>query len=225
MKYLKLIILFCFTAGFISCNEDDRQREILAVKTEKQNDSILNVISSNWKFNIPPVSSKAEAKLSGWNEWRQFKAELAEKPKGSLSAYRQKVKTIANKADQLNENIPDFFNKPQVRSRIGVLRTKVRSLYTYTNISVIPDKKVVGLINEITKETTSLQNQFNEIVVLSEVPKEMGEQEMLRALDTVRMANPDMMQQQEQEQKNKNMQLRRTLQLSPQRRQIKPSVE
>ncbi len=220
MKYLKAIILFCFAAMIVSCNEDDRQRELQALKTEKQNDSILKVISSNWKFNVPPVTQKVDAKIAEWNEWRQFKTELEEKPKGNLNAYRQKVKNIVNKTDQLYNNIPAFFDKPQVRSRIGVLRTKVYSLYTYTNLAVMPDKKVLSLINEITKETTSLQNQLDELVRLSEIPKEMGEEEMLRARDTVRLANPDMIPTQE----NQAPKPQRFRPVRPLHREIKPTV-
>jgi hypothetical protein len=92
---------------------------------------------------------------------------------------------------QLKNNIPPFFDKPQVRSRIGVLITKVKSLYTYININPIPEKKVMGLLNEVSGDITSFQNQLDELVRISEVPKEIGEEEMLRALDTVRRANPD----------------------------------
>jgi hypothetical protein len=93
----------------------------------------------------------------------------------------------------LKNNVPAFFNKPQVRARMGVLITKIKSLYTYINIETIPDKKVIAIIGEITHEMTALQNQFDEIVRISEIPKEEGEQEMLKALDTTRMANPDAM--------------------------------
>jgi hypothetical protein len=191
MKYLKLIILCCFSALLFSCKDDETQRRAENIKAQKLNDSILKVISENWRFNVAPVNDKVAAHLAGWNEWQQFNAELMQKPTGSITAYRQKTKNLVAKADQLKANIPQFFDKPQVRSRIGVLITKIKSLYTYINIDVIPEKKVVSLINEITHETTSLQNQMNELIILSEIPKEVGEDEMLRALDTVRMANPD----------------------------------
>ncbi|PZR23760.1 MAG: hypothetical protein DI539_01960 [Flavobacterium psychrophilum] len=192
MKYLKLIAVCCFSAMLFSCKDDDAQRRAETIRTEKQNDSILKVISENWRFNVPPVNDKVAARISGWNEWEQFHNELMQKPTGSLNAYRQKTKTLVTRAEQLNLNIPGFFNKPQVRSRIAVLNTKIKSLYTYINIAVIPDKKVVTLIKEITHETTSLQNQMSELIILSEIPKEIGEEEMLKALDTTRMANPEM---------------------------------
>jgi hypothetical protein len=192
MKYLKLIMLCCFSAVLFSCKNDDALRRAENIRTEKQNDSILKVISENWRFNVPPVSDKVAAQLANWNEWQQFNTELMQKPTGSLTAYRQKTKNLVVKAELLTNNIPSFFNKPQVLTRIGVLNTKVKSLYTYLNVATIPDKKVVALIKEITHETTSLQNQMNELIILSEIPKEIGEEEMLKALDTVRMANPEM---------------------------------
>ena len=47
---------------------------------------------------------------------------------------------------------------------------------------------MVTLIGEITAEVTSIQNQMNEIIVKSEIPKEEGEAIMLQALDTARHA-------------------------------------
>lgn len=198
MKYLKLIVLCCFSAVLFSCKDDDAQRRAENIRTQKQNDSILKIISGNWRFNVPPVNNKVAAQIGGWNEWQQFSSELMQKPTGSLTAYKQKSKNLVTKGEQLKNNIPTFFNKPQVLSRIGVLNTKIKSLYTFLNVAVIPDKKVVKLINEITHETTSLQNQMNELIILSEIPKEIGEEEMLRALDTVRMANPEMQPQPQQ---------------------------
>ena len=193
-------MLCCFSVMLFSCKDDETQRLAENLKAEKLNDSILKVIGENWRFNVPPVNAKVAAHLSGWNEWQQFNTELMQKPTGSINAYRQKTKNLVAKADQLKTNIPLFFDKPQVRSRIGVLITKIKSLYTFINIEVIPEKKVVGLIKEITHETTSLQNQMDELIILSEIPKEVGEDEMLRAMDTVRMANPDAQPQPQQSQ-------------------------
>lgn len=184
-------MLSCFSVLLFSCKEDEQQREAATLKAQKINDSILKVISSNWNFNVPPVTPKVATHIGSWNEWAQFNNELSQKPTGSISAYRTKTKNLVNKADLLKSNIPAFFDKPQVRSRIGVLITKVKSLYTYINIDVIPDKKVISLIKEVTHEMTSLQNQFDELVRFSEIPKEFGEEEMIKALDTVRRANPD----------------------------------
>lgn len=191
MRYISLFIICLFSAALFSCEDDSKAQQAEVLRAQKYNDSILKIISSNWKFNIPALNPKVQQQLANWAEWQQFKAELAQKPSGSLEAYKQQTNDLAERAEQLRNNIPPVFDKPQVRSRIGVLITKVRSLYTYLNLNVAQDKKVVSLIKEINRETLSLQGQFDEIVRRSEIRKEVGEEEMLRALDTVRRANPD----------------------------------
>jgi len=191
-------MLCCTAVLLFSCKDDEAQRRAETVRTAKQNDSILKVISENWRFNVAPVNPKVGIRINLWNEWRQYIDEISQKPTGSLTAYREKTKNIVNRSQQLNSNIPMFFDKPQLRSRIAVLVIKTQSLSTYINVEVIPDKMIISLIKEITHETTAIQNQMDELVRKSEIPKETGEEEMLKALDTVRMANPDMLPPQSQ---------------------------
>ena len=195
MKYIKFIIFSSLFLLFISCKDEEAQQLAETKKAAKVNDSILKNLSNNWKFDVPLPSPKASAQLQNWSEWEQFRSELSQKPTGSLTAYRQKAKNLVTKADQLFTNIPPFFAKPQVRSRISVLVTKTKMLYTYLNIEVVQEKKAIALIKDITLEMTSLQNQFEELIRKSEIQKEVGEEEMLKALDTTRMANPDAMPQ------------------------------
>ena len=190
MKYLRFILLFGLTLALFSCEDDEKKRIAETQRTIKQNDSILKVISRNWIFDVPPPTAKVIEKIGNWNEWQQFNSELKQKPTGSLSAFRQKTKVLVNKADQIKNNLPPFFNKPQVQARMDVLITKIKSLYTYISIETIPDKKVISIINDINHEIRALQNQLDEIVRFSEIKKEEGEEQMLRALDTVRLANP-----------------------------------
>lgn len=194
MKYLKILLLLCLSVATLSCEGDEKQRIAETKRTQKLNDSIIKVISANWKFDVPPPTPKVAQRINAWNEWAQFNTELRQKPAGNArNAYLQKTKTLVKRADLIKNNIPVFFDKPQVRSRMGVLITKIKSLYTYMNIETIPAKKVITIINEITHEMAALQSQLDEIVRISEIPKEQGEEEMLRALDTTRMANPDAM--------------------------------
>ena len=55
------------------------------------------------------------------------------------------------------------------------------------NINIdIPDKKVTFLIGEINKELVSLERQMDVINVKSKIPKEEGEEDFLKMLDTTR---------------------------------------
>lgn len=193
MKYFNLVILCLVSLCLFSCEEDVKDQQAQLLKVQRYNDSIVKIISKNWNLSVPSPTPKVQQLTTRWNEWHQFRDELAKKPNANLAAYRQKAQSLAEKAEALNNNIPAIFDMPHVRSRIAVLNTKARSLYTYINVDVAQDEKVIDLLKEITRETISIQNQFDEAVRRLEVPKEFGEDEMLRALDTVRMANPDAM--------------------------------
>ena len=90
-------------------------------------------------------------------------------------------------------SIPLEYNKPQILSRITTLNTKLKSLETFMNLEVIPQQKVAKLIPEINEEISGLYNQWNEIVIKKAIPKEIGEELMLQALDTTRNARPSQM--------------------------------
>ncbi|MFP9113091.1 hypothetical protein ACLI1A_04070 [Flavobacterium sp. RHBU_3] len=191
MKYLKIITFSLLALLVFSCKDDDQLRIAETQRTEKTNDSILKVLSRNWHFDVPPPAPKVAQRISGWNEWEQFNNELQQKPTGTLEAFKRKAKVMVTKASVLRDNIPPFFNKPQVRARLDVVVTNIQMMYTYMNLETIPDKKIISLIGNVTRELTATQNQFDEIIRFSEIPKEEGEEQMLRALDTTRLANPD----------------------------------
>jgi hypothetical protein len=174
-----------------SCEDDQTERVAQAKRISIQNDSIVKALGKNWKFNMPVPTAKVREQLGNWGEWEQFKIELAQKPAGDLQAYRQKTKDLVKKAEMARSTIPAYFGKPQVRSRFDVLITKIKSLHTYVSVDPVPTKKVFEIIAGINYEASSIFSQFDEIIRIKEVPKEVGEEEMLRALDTVRMANPE----------------------------------
>jgi hypothetical protein len=52
-----------------------------------------------------------------------------------------KATAISKKAMALNENLPIQFDKPQIKSRISTLITKVRLLDLYIHLDAISDKR------------------------------------------------------------------------------------
>lgn len=186
MKIKSSLLLLLSLLIFSCTNKEERIAD--SDKAAKHNDSVFAVLSQNWKFNIPPVNPKVQSQINRWQEWRAFNQELHQKPKSSLNAFRLKSKSLTVKGEMINNNIPAMFNKPAVKSRISTLNTKLKSLETYITLEYIPTKKVIPLIQDITEEVISIQNQMNEIIVKSEIPKEEGEMIMLQALDTARHA-------------------------------------
>lgn len=179
--------ILVLTLGLFAC-ESDNQQQLEAQKIAQKNEAVFKNISKMWQFNFPNARPEVKSILNGWNEWRQFEIELSQKPKSTLSAFKMKIKNVSSKADTLVISIPMEYNKPQILSRITTLNTKLKSLETFMNLEVIPQQKVAKLIPEINEEISGLYNQWNEIVIKKAIPKEIGEELMLQALDTTRNA-------------------------------------
>lgn len=186
MMKIKVVFLSLISFLALSCQEDAAQRKIEQEREAKKNDAIFNNINRGWIFDIVPLESTTQSKINNWNEWRTFLNEINQKPKSSISAFQKKAKVLSSKVVELNNNIPIEFNKPQIKSRIAVVTTKVKSLDLYINLSAIQDKKVVKLVSEINREIEYLQLQLEEIVIRSQIPKEEGEPDLIRMKDTTR---------------------------------------
>ena len=185
MKYkISLFLLLLFVLN--SCQNDNEKRLAENAKEAKKNEKILNNINKAWVFIDEPINEVSEKNTASWNEWRDFLKELSEKPRKTIGAFQKKSTAISKKAMALNNNIPAEFNQPQIKSRISILITKVKMMDLFIHLSTIPDEKVTFLIGEINKELVSLERQMDKIVEKAKIPKEEGEEDFLRMLDTTR---------------------------------------
>lgn len=185
MKIYCSYFLFLFFT-LISCNDNAEKREAENLKDTKRKELIFETINKGWNFSIPTLSSNSQEVINNWNEWRLFLNEIELKPKSSIGAFQKKSKALSKRVMDLNMNIPPTFNKPEVRSRISVLVTKINSINLFINLDNIPDKKVVALVSEVNLELISLTQQMDEIIRKNAIPKEDGESDMIRMLDTSR---------------------------------------
>ena len=147
-----------------------------------------------WQFNFPKPTQQVAITLNKWNDWRQFEIEMLQTPKSTLSAFQMKTKNLSSKADSLTISMPIDYNRPQILSRLSTLNTKLKSLETFLNLRIIPQQKVAKLIPEINEEIKGLYKQWEEIIIKNAIPKEIGEELMIQALDTARNANSNAMQ-------------------------------
>lgn len=185
MKY-NLAVFFSLIFLLLSC-KDDNQKRIAENKKEMQKRAVVfKNIEKGWVLYNEPVTEAGEKSIASWNEWRIFLAELAVKPKKTIGAFQQKSKALSKKVMALDDNIPYEYNKPQIRSRISTLITKVRLLDLFIHLDNIPDKKVTLLVSEINLELVSLQRQMDKIVEKSKIPIEEGESDLLKMMDTTR---------------------------------------
>lgn len=185
MKYkISLFLLFVFVLN--SCQNQDEKRLAENEKEAKKKEAIFNNINKGWMFIDEPINEISEQKLNSWTEWREFMKEIGDKPRKTIGAFQKKSAAISKKAMALNNNIPPEFNVPQIKSRISILITKIKMMDLFIHLNKVPDDKVVFLIQEINKELISLERQMDKIVEKAKIPKEEGEADFLRMLDTTR---------------------------------------
>jgi hypothetical protein len=185
MKYL--VVIFCSLFLLMSsCKEDNQQRDAENKKATQKKEVIYKNISKSWDFYATPINTTSEQSVASWTEFRQFLDELGQKPRKTIGAFQKKAAELSKKVLLLNNNIPYQFQKPQIKSRIGTLITKVRLLDLFIHLDNIPDKKVIVLVGEINAELVSLQRQMDKITEKSKIPVEEGESDMLKMLDTTR---------------------------------------
>jgi hypothetical protein len=183
---IKIILALLSFSLFISCKKDETLLIIEQQKEVKKQEVIFNNINKSWSFNAFPSNQSSQSLNQNWAEWRVFLKELSEKPKTSIGAFQKKSKTLSAKALELNNNIPSTYNKPEIKSRISAIITKINTLNLYINLKAIPDQKIIKLIPEINQEIQSLQLQFAEIDTKNQIKMEDGEEEMIKMLDTTR---------------------------------------
>lgn len=188
MNFFKLLILSVFSSIlFFSCKQNDEQ-VLLVEKMEKKNRESFEQINKAWQLNIPVTGPEVRGVLNQWQDWKNFEEELQQKPKSSISAFKQKVLNLVVKSTSLHENVPPRFNIPQVRSRIVALQTKILALDTYFSLDVVPHEKVQNLIATINKELHAFYMQCEEIIIKNNIPTEIGEPKIISISDTTRNA-------------------------------------
>lgn len=184
LKFIYLLSLF-FVLN--SCKNENEIRLVENKKDAKKKELIFSKIDKAWNFNAIPLNETSEAYTTTWTAWRDFMTELSYRPQKTIGAFQKRATTLSRKVTALNTSIPTDFNKPQIKSRISTLITKVRMLDLYIHLDDIPSEKVLALIPEINMELMSLQNQMDKIVQKNKIPLEEGESELLKMiLDTTR---------------------------------------
>ena len=185
MKF-KIIYFLLVTLLFVSCKNDSDLRVIEQQKEAKKKEVIFNNINKGWIFSINQLEPTTQSKINRWVEWRAFLTEINQKPKSSISAFQKKSVALSKKVVDLNNNIPLEFNKPQIKSRITAVTTKIKTLDLYIHLNQIPDEKVIKLIADANIEIRALQLQMEEIVRRSLIPREVGEPDYIQMKDTSR---------------------------------------
>ena len=202
-RIVTFIILMLFV--FSACKNENSSQENNSKKALKQKQLIFENINKSWNFIPRTLSPESQIIATNWNEWRLFLAELSQKPKGTIGAFQRKSKSLVQKAEVLNTTIPEKINKPQIKSRLMAMITKIKVLHTFINLDAIPEKKVVTLISDLNVELGAFQDQIEEITKRNNIKLEEGEAEMLNSVKGSQ-ATPTSVNQSQMQQNQSQMQ-------------------
>lgn len=178
--------ILCFSAililFFSACKEDTTVHEIEIKKELKEKELVFSAIKSAWNFQERTLTPESQIIATNWNEWRVFVNELNQKPAATISAYKIKTKSLVQKAEVLQSSIPSKLNKPQIKSRLSALVTKLKALNMFLNIDRIPEKRVVTMVSDLNLEVNAFNDQIEEIVRRGNIQMEEGEAVMIQKI-------------------------------------------
>lgn len=184
MKYIALIILTTFT--ILACKKETVQTE-KPVATISQ-DSLVRSIHDKWKFTVAINNSTISKNLSNWEDWRNYVNELTIAPNPSLGNMAHKTTKLVSMVAVLKNSIPEKYKKQETKARLALLETNIQSLDMLLGLEPINIKEIHKLLANIQKNTNSIINQFNEFEVKAQIPKEIGESELIQPVDTIKRA-------------------------------------
>ncbi|MBS7787616.1 hypothetical protein KIH23_09935 [Flavobacterium sp. CYK-55] len=191
MMNLKHLLVLCLLVLTSACQQTDEHELIQQQKALQARTLVLNEIKNGWHFHTPALRSDTQNMLRNWSELRQFNSEIMQTPGSSIGGFQKKAKSLSKKALELSKSIPAEFDKPEVKSRIAALTTKINQINLYLNIREIPAKKISTLVADADAAWSALYREMNEIVQKSKIPLEEGESDILMMQDPSR-AIPDL---------------------------------
>ncbi|MES2812252.1 MAG: hypothetical protein V4670_07260 [Bacteroidota bacterium] len=171
-----LLVVFLFSA----CKKDVTINEVDIQKAKKEKELVFNAINKAWNFPERTLTPEAQIIATNWNEWRLFINELNQKPQSTISAFKIKTKNLVQKAEVLQSTIPSKLNKPQVKTRLTALITKLKALNMFLNVDRIPEKRVVEMVTDLNLEVNAVNYQIEKIVRRSHIQLEEGEAELIQ---------------------------------------------
>lgn len=184
MKYI--FVLIFFSTLFVSCKKEVVTTPVVTSKISQ--DSMVKSIHQKWKFTVVVANPAISTKLNNWENWRNFANELTITPNASLRNFVHKSNGLVEKVAVLKNDIPEMYNKQETKARISLLETHIQNLNMQLELEPLNVKEINSLLTNIQKNTNSIINQFNEFEIKSKIPKELGEDQLIQPIDTIKRA-------------------------------------
>lgn len=186
--YISLLISLLLV--LVSCKDNTKELQENQIRLQEHNDSVFKVLNEKWNFRMPATSKAVSEEIKDWKQWSEFTEELKFKPVASVVAFQKKTEKLNSILSVLPNSLPTTLDLPEIKARLTVLINTFNFIDMYLRVDPVPIDEINALLPQVNKQITSITQKMDEIMVKKSIPKEIGEEEMLRALDTVRFANP-----------------------------------
>lgn len=173
-----------------SCKDNTKELQENQIRLQEHNDSVFKVLNEKWNFRMPAVSKSVSEEIKDWKQWSELNDELKFKPVSSIVAFQKKTEKLNSILSTLPSSLPTELDQPEIRARFTVLINTFNFVDMYLRVNPVPIDEINTLLPQVNKQLSSITQKMDEIMIKKSIPKEMGEEEMLRALDTIRHANP-----------------------------------
>lgn len=186
---MRITQIIVFLVLFLTSCKEDKQALLEAQQRESQRvEALVAELQAKWKFTLPDYTPEQQAFFQDWGQWFVLLSELKQTPQGSLKAFQDKASNLSLKVSDVTESIPVSLQRPELKSRFTVLRTKINALDLFVSLDQVPMEKVNICIVEINEQLVAIQAQVQEYILRTSIPMEEGERQMIeRMRDTTRL--------------------------------------
>ncbi len=185
------LILCSLTLLTTSCKDEEKFEKEQEIKIAQHNDSVYAFLQNNWKFTVPEASPELKPLLEEWKAWQEFNQELQLKPVSTIGAFQKKADVLTQKLTSLSfQKFPDELNLPDVKARIALLQTSINNLHMFITVEPIDIERSKKDIKMVNNSLNLFFEQMEENLIKKKYPKEIGEDEMIEAMNSERRANP-----------------------------------
>ena len=190
-KVLAFIALAISLFGLVaSCQDEDKVRKEQQERQQAHSDSVFTYLENNWKFIIQTDNKELEEQLKNWESWSYFSEEILLKPVTSTNAYHKKAELLESRVQSIiYSKYPELLNTMAIKSRTIVLLNTIRNLKMFLLLDPVDINKLDENIKEVNLHIKMLISKMEEEIRKNEFPKQLGEEEFLQLMDTVRRAN------------------------------------
>lgn len=159
---LILVASTLFLGVAISCKDEAETTETIVSYLDKNAEELSKNIDLQGT-RTAELSTKTEEVTSNWNEFLSAYSELEKMKTSSLQNFINNIDNLDEAVTKVNDSIPKTLNNNAIKSRLNVLRTKIKVMKQDLNRPNLNKEMINNDATAIYKAFQDLKIQLNEV--------------------------------------------------------------